>query len=182
METIFFGPYSGVRASERELSFSRSAVAKSACHLQKVRSAQETAARLTAARRIHHEVCSMLLSAYESLQDTLVDFFNLLRDNERPKLDFKECSRRLESLSDMAKVKIELFMQKNESQALCGVPHGRTLNVSMRRNVAHKLYNPISHPTTTIFSTSIFCVPTKGMSGECQGYERSQESRSKATR
>ncbi len=71
-------------------------------------------ARLAAARRVHHEVCSLLLGAYESLQYAALEFSNLLPEGERPRLDMADCARRLESLSDMAKVK------EGFSVLLCG--------------------------------------------------------------
>ncbi len=67
-------------------------------------SSGKLAARLTAARRVHHEVCSLLLGAYESLQYAVLEFSSLMPEVERPRVDMANCAKRLENLSDMAKV------------------------------------------------------------------------------
>ena len=60
--------------------------------------------RLSAARRIHHEVCSILLGSLESLQHKMAEFAKMVPEAERPKVNLTDCVKRLESLSDMAKV------------------------------------------------------------------------------
>ena len=68
----------------------------------------ETGIRLSSARRLHHEVCSLLLSSLESLQRTLIEYSNLLTESNQEKSEAKmsvaDCRKRLNNLSDMAKV------------------------------------------------------------------------------
>ena len=74
-------------------------------------SAASSEARLNCARRVHHEVCSLLLSALESLRATLAEFGDLVPavSFERAKIDYDvaEAGKRLERLSEAAKVGIE---------------------------------------------------------------------------
>ena len=75
-------------------------------------SSSSSEARLNCARRVHHEVCSLLLSALESLRSTLAEFGDHLVPAvsfERAKIDYDvaEAGRRLERLSEAAKVSRE---------------------------------------------------------------------------
>ena len=70
-------------------------------------------ARLNCARRVHHEVCSLLLSALESLRATLADFGDHLLVHpasslQRAKIDrdVAEAGKRMARLSEAAKVRI----------------------------------------------------------------------------
>ena len=88
MESIFFGPSKGGKASS-----------------------SSSEVRLNCARRVHHEVCSLLLSALESLRSTLAEFGDHLVPAvsfERAKIDYDvaEAGKRLERLSEAAKVSL----------------------------------------------------------------------------
>lgn len=61
-------------------------------------------ARMSSARRVHHEVCSVLLGSLESLQHKMSELGKLLPEAERPKINVSDCVNRLANLSDMAKV------------------------------------------------------------------------------
>ena len=53
------------------------------------------------------QVCSLLLASLESLQRTLIEFSNLLSENKaksEAKMSVTDCRKRLNNLSDMAKV------------------------------------------------------------------------------
>ncbi|TRY61191.1 hypothetical protein TCAL_05688 [Tigriopus californicus] len=101
METVFFGPPPG-----------------------KGKNCLENGARLSSARKVHHEVCSLLLGAYESLQCYHLEFSNLLPEAERSKINLNDCAKRLSNLSDLAKtVDSEddfLAMANSDISQLCG--------------------------------------------------------------
>lgn len=101
METVFFGPPPG-----------------------KGKNCLENGARLSSARKVHHEVCSLLLGAYESLQCYHLEFSNLLPETERSKIHLNDCAKRLSNLSDLAKtVDSEddfLAMANSDISQLCG--------------------------------------------------------------
>ena len=76
----------------------------------KASSSSSAEARLNCARRVHHEVCSLLLSALESLRATLADFGDHLvpaSSLQRAKIDrdVAEAGKRLARLSGAAKVR-----------------------------------------------------------------------------
>lgn len=63
--------------------------------------------RLAHARHVHREVCSLLLAAYETLQQTLQEYTQLLPQWQQLKMDTNttpDCFQRLANLSDLAKV------------------------------------------------------------------------------
>ncbi|XP_059089029.1 LOW QUALITY PROTEIN: protein FAM135A-like [Tigriopus californicus] len=101
METVFFGPPPG-----------------------KGKNCLENGARLSSARKVHHEVCSLLLGAYESLQCYHLEFSNLLPEAERSKINLNDCAKRLSNLSDLAKEcqsRIRMLRYQNDSGLS---PHG----------------------------------------------------------
>ena len=66
--------------------------------------------RLSSARQIHREVCGILLSSLDSLQQAHLEFSDLLNtpvmgmDRIKAKLKVTDCRKRLQQLSDFAKV------------------------------------------------------------------------------
>lgn len=61
-------------------------------------------ARLSHARRIHQEVCSILLTTYDTLQTQLQEYMKLLPTWQQFKLETSDCVKRLNNLSENAKV------------------------------------------------------------------------------
>lgn len=59
--------------------------------------------RLSQARQIHREICSLLLSAYENLQAKLQEFMKLLPPWQQLRIESTDCYARLHNLSDLAK-------------------------------------------------------------------------------
>ncbi|XP_067126175.1 protein FAM135A [Centruroides vittatus] len=59
--------------------------------------------RLNRARLIHWELCSLLLSAYTSLQKRLSEYLKLLPPWQQIKIESLDCSDHLENLSEFAK-------------------------------------------------------------------------------
>lgn len=62
-----------------------------------------SAGRLNRARLIHWELCSLLLSAYTSLQKRLSEYLKLLPPWQQIKIESLDCSNHLENLSEFAK-------------------------------------------------------------------------------
>lgn len=60
--------------------------------------------RLAHARHVHQEVCSILLATYETLQAHLQEYMKLLPAWQQLKLETSDCLKRLNNLSDFAKV------------------------------------------------------------------------------
>ena len=60
--------------------------------------------RLSHARSVHRSVCSLLLASYESLQSQLAVVNRLLPSWQRLPPADTDCRRRLETLSETAKV------------------------------------------------------------------------------
>lgn len=63
-----------------------------------------SASRLAHARHVHQEVCSILLATYETLQSHLHEYMKLLPAWQQLKLETNDCLKRLNNLSDFAKV------------------------------------------------------------------------------
>lgn len=85
MDSIFFGPTQSGK--------------------YKNSSTLENTARLSLARKIHGEVCALLLAALNSLQTAFQEYFSILsKSNERTKkIQPEDCRRRLQRLSNKAK-------------------------------------------------------------------------------
>ena len=60
--------------------------------------------RLSHARSVHRSVCSLLLASYEALQSQLAVVNGLLPGWQRLPAAATDCRRRLDTLSDTAKV------------------------------------------------------------------------------
>ena len=64
------------------------------------------------AQQIHKEVCGVLLASLESLQEAQLEFSNLLNspglsiERMKAKVKVTDCRKKLQQLSDFAKVKI----------------------------------------------------------------------------
>jgi hypothetical protein len=120
IETTFFGSSTAVRSPLVDVW--RPAGLKSCTNfIQKSRSCSEGGVKLPAARRILHEVCSLLLGAYESLQYNFLDFSNLLPEHDRPKIILSDCAKRLEGISEVAAVRSDFayfkcFCRKHEQK------------------------------------------------------------------
>ena len=67
------------------------------------------------AQQIHKEVCGVLLASLESLQEAQLEFSNLLNspglgiERMKAKVKVTDCRKKLQQLSDFAKVKIFFF-------------------------------------------------------------------------
>ncbi|XP_075225042.1 protein FAM135A isoform X2 [Lycorma delicatula] len=88
METVFFGNLSGTSSGTS------------------TKCVGSGGSRLTHARHVHREVCSLLLAAHEMLQTTLLEYTQLLPAWQQIKVDptpTSDCYQRLTNLSDTAK-------------------------------------------------------------------------------
>ncbi len=80
---------------------------------------------MTSARRVHHEVCSLLLSALESLRSTLSELAELVPptgvlDKAKLEYDVIEAGRRLDKLSEAAKVRLSAKCVRASVRMSCG--------------------------------------------------------------
>ena len=104
-----------------------------ACCEQQVKSKShlEAGIRLHEARRIHHDICCLLLSSMESLQSNLAEFMQMLypgaaaaayttgadsyhlEDSRRgAKSQMRNSKKRLSNMSDIAKVSVAVGLSK----------------------------------------------------------------------
>ena len=76
---------------------------------------------MSSARKIHREVCSLLLASLESLQEAHQQFLDLLHPHPagtgsnpverlKAKIQVTDCNKRLQHLSDMVKVSLLYFV------------------------------------------------------------------------
>ena len=76
---------------------------------------------MSSARKIHREVCSLLLASLESLQEAHQQFLDLLHPHPagtgsnpverlKAKIQVTDCNKRLQNLSDMVKVSLLYFV------------------------------------------------------------------------
>ena len=118
---------------------------------------------MSSARKIHREVCSLLLASLESLQQAHVQFLDLLHPNPtgkgsnpktsidrmKTKIQVVDCHKRLQHLSDMVKVCnrfLQIFSCLTKSAAALGtgfhnlsLHHFHHLHLNLLRDISKLL-------------------------------------------